>query len=72
MEASLASAQATSANGWEPHAKSAGRPGAVPRGTLSMFVRFKPKRGVTVPAHEGSGRMSCRVPIATGIRYGLP
>src|SRR6266446_5145716 len=73
MEASLASAQATSANGWEPHAKSnAGRPGAVPRGTLSMFVRFKPKRGVIVPAHEGSGRVSCRVPIATGIRYGLP
>ena len=73
MEASLASAQATSANGWEPHAESnAGRPGAVPRGTLSMFVRFNQNGGLTVPAHEGSGRMSCGAPIATGIRYGLP
>jgi hypothetical protein len=42
------------------------------RGTLSMFVRFNQNGGLPVPAHEGSGRMSCRAPIATGIRYGLP
>jgi len=40
------SVKRSSANGWEPHAKSnAGRPGAVPRGTLSMFVRFNQNGG---------------------------
>src|SRR5260370_21465691 len=64
----LASAQATSANGWEPHAESnAGRPGAAPRGTLSVFVRFSQNGGLTVPAHEGSGRMSCEARL-TGLR----